>query len=133
MRAMRTFRGFISQDSKDNKEELRDFCKEHLAYLIDDKLRVVIRKLDYKSINDFYEIRLVFNNNVDWVDIKYDFIPFFITFVKKYKVIKNSFFYNKIRMREELFRNIDIEEDEIPDDFNIHIIKLEVEFKRERR
>ena len=135
MRHLRTFRGSVSRDSI-IEEDLKEFCKEHLAYLIDDKLRVIVRKLNYKSINNFYEISLAFKEDVNWIDIKYDFIPFFILFSEKYKVIKKSLWYKipNIHVQSfnyKLFKSVDIEEDKIPDDFNHRMIKLEIEFKRE--
>jgi hypothetical protein len=50
--------------------------------------------------------------------------------------MKNSFWYKIPNIHVEsfnskLFKSKDIEEDKIPDDFNIRIIKLEIEFKKE--
>lgn len=80
-------------DWVNDKLELEKFCKDNLAYLIDDGFKVEVRKflehLKYKKYNtgsiiitkkpDTYPL-----TNFKWMDIKNDFIPFLEMLIMNY-------------------------------------------------
>jgi hypothetical protein len=84
---------FFEEFGYEETKELIKFCKENLAYLIDDGYKVVIenRNKDLLKISLHKPIDM---NNPDWTrlikfnfsDIKYDFIPFLELLDKRYDI-----------------------------------------------
>ncbi len=91
-----------------SEEDIRDFCENGLAYLVDDDLRIYVQKLrmaaihslpfsslrkitnqkenDYKT--DYLLINMIFDDSSkDWSEIKDHIIPFLIRLNKNYTVI----------------------------------------------
>ena len=73
-----------------NEEEVKDFCETHLAYLMDEGLRVLVSPdsirtfgiIDYKVTLSF---RLVTNKK--WIDIKDRVIPFLTHLKNEYDLV----------------------------------------------
>lgn len=66
-----------------NEEEVKDFCETHLAYLMDDGLRVLVQKTHFgfghaTGGTTYYKVTLSFRSvtNKKWIDIKDQVIPF---------------------------------------------------------
>jgi len=64
------------------KDELKDFCETNLAYLLDDDVRVCVDSLT--SI----VVRIVFDQNKTWDEVKDQIIPFLIRLNNKYEIEK---------------------------------------------
>lgn len=97
MRYLKTF------ESKTEEEDIKKFCEDNLAYLIDSGFRIIIdntKKKDYYSsdifdynYSNYYDIYLIkdkLNDSFQWSDIKYDFIPFFEELNRKYEILPVS-------------------------------------------
>ena len=84
MKYLRKF--FESLGNSDKKEELKKFCNENLAYLLDEGFEVYI--------NDFVECYVIFISiekkpfHFYYRNIKDEFIPFFEFLKSKYSIIK---------------------------------------------
>jgi len=86
-------------------DEIKDFCKEYLAYLIDDGFDISTETLhepNYnKKITDYICLTLKSSKKGDefyWNDIKDDFIPFITILSEKYKLDrKRCIWFNGIK------------------------------------
>lgn len=67
-------------------DELQDFCKTNLAYLIDGGLQVDIKDIGLYNNVRLNEIKITLNNS-SWVSIKDHMIPFLIRLRNNYNVI----------------------------------------------
>lgn len=85
MRYLKTF------ESKTEEEDIRKFCEDNLAYLIDSGFRIIV-DIVWQDMNyyDIYLIKDKLNDSFQWSDIKYDFIPFFEELNKKYEILPVS-------------------------------------------
>ncbi len=83
MRYLKTF------ESKTEEEDIRKFCEDNLAYLIDSGFRIDIVWQDM-NYYDIYLIKDKLNDSFQWSDIKYDFIPFFEELNRKYEILPVS-------------------------------------------
>ena len=73
-------------EATDNfKEELKDFCENNLAYLLDDG-----RLLVEDSRDNLVRIQLNFDRYKDWDEIKDHVITFFIRLINKYEVVEKN-------------------------------------------
>lgn len=92
MKYLKTF------ESKTEEEDIKKFCEDNLAYLIDSGFRIIIDNnkkkglFDYNYTNyyDIYLIKDKLNDTFKWGDIKYDFIPFFEILDKTYEILPVS-------------------------------------------
>jgi hypothetical protein len=78
MRYLKIFESF--NDTK----ELREFCEDHLVYLLDDGIKIQI-----ELGNDDYQYALFiqrFGGGFQWNDIKDHFIPFLVMLSKRYSI-----------------------------------------------
>ena len=70
-------------EATDNfKEELREFCENNLAYLLDEG-----RLLVEDSRNNLVRVQISFDRYKDWNEIKDHIIPFFTRLTNKYEVV----------------------------------------------
>ena len=108
-----------------NEEEVKDFCETHLAYLMDDGLRVLVStedlspsELNLLTIKDKVTLSFRLFDNKRWGQIKDQVIPFLTHLKNEYELL--GF--------DELFQNQDIKIDIIgldniyPNWFNINDI-----------
>jgi hypothetical protein len=74
-------------EATDNfKEELREFCENNLAYLLDEGKLVVD-----DSINNLVRVQISFDRRYkDWNEIKDHIIPFFTRLTNKYEVVEKN-------------------------------------------
>jgi hypothetical protein len=77
-------------------DELRSFCRDHLAYLIDEDFKVQVVPLFNGTscdISFFKEEKLSnfnsYDSEVDWSSIKDHFIPFLYMLNKEYRIIQS--------------------------------------------
>ena len=72
-----------------NEVQIKDFCESHLAYLLDDGLKVVVNEDEYFS--SIFDVLLSFNRieNRTWGEVKEQVIPFLIRLNRQYEL---SFF-----------------------------------------
>lgn len=79
---MRYIRRYNESNSEGlNVEQIKDFCETHLAYLMDEGLRVLVSSQGKVMV----QIRLVHNKT--WLDIKDHIIPFLIHLKNEYDLI----------------------------------------------
>jgi len=70
-------------EATDNfKQELREFCENNLAYLLDEGKLVVD-----DSRNNLVRVQISFDRYKDWNEIKDHIIPFFTRLTNKYEVV----------------------------------------------
>lgn len=76
-----------------NEEEVIDFCETHLAYLLDDGLKVLVSTDDLKALlltfgKSDYKVTLSFRlvANKRWIDIKDQVIPFLTHLRNEYEL-----------------------------------------------
>jgi hypothetical protein len=84
-------------ESKDNfKEELREFCENNLAYLLDegkllvDDLFPVQAGTHQNTRNNLVRVQISFDRYKDWNDVKDHIIPFLIRLTNKYRVVAKN-------------------------------------------
>jgi protein involved in ribonucleotide reduction len=85
-----------------SEEDIKDFCENGLAYLVDNDLRIYVQKLRMAAIHsrkmtnqnengcktDYLLINMIFDDSSkDWSEIKDHIIPFLIRLKKDYTVI----------------------------------------------
>ena len=77
-----------------NEEEVKDFCETHLAYLLDDGLRVLVQKIYFGFGHTDYKVTLSFRLITDstWGTLKDQVIPFLTHLRNEYEVIVNNGF-----------------------------------------
>jgi hypothetical protein len=90
-------------ENKVDKEDLKKFIDQYLAFLIDMgfEYNITIERDDYdnelwcfnigKAGDDYDEV----SNYFKWDDVKYDMIPFFEILSKKFQVYGDVYFYYK--------------------------------------
>jgi hypothetical protein len=70
-------------EATDNfKEELKEFCENNLAYLLDEGKLLV-----EDSRNNLVRVQISFDRYKDWNEIKDHIIPFFTRLTNKYRVV----------------------------------------------
>jgi len=73
-----------SNEATDNfKQELKEFCENNLAYLLDEG-----RLLVEDSRDKIVRVQISFDRYKDWNEIKDHIIPFFIRLTNRYKVVE---------------------------------------------
>ena len=76
-------------ESKEFTDEVRDFCEENLAYLLDDDYHIECSNKRINSDNlikiNLYRYR---GNYFNWIDVKNDFLPFLELLKSKYTLVK---------------------------------------------
>ena len=75
----------FNEATENFREELRDFCENNLAYLLDDG-----RLLVEDSRDNLVRVQLNLDRNKDWNEIKDHIIPFFIRLTNKYEVVEKN-------------------------------------------
>ena len=75
----------FNEATENFREELRDFCENNLAYLLDDG-----RLLVEDSRDNLVRVQLNFDRDKDWDEIKDHIIPFFIRLTNKYEVVEKN-------------------------------------------
>lgn len=94
---IKTFNNYINESIKDTdnitqeyKFKLLDYCKEHLAYLIDDGLNISASHFDG---DEFIQIVLDFKKSIFLGDVKDQIIPFLEVLLNDYKLFDASIDY----------------------------------------
>jgi hypothetical protein len=83
MKYIKLFEAKSQQEMKQQfKEEFRDFCEQHLAYLLDDD-NVSLICTNHSHFNGTY-VKVSFEKPVHWNHIKDHIIPFYHYLQKKY-------------------------------------------------
>ena len=99
------------------QEEVQDFCETHLAYLMDEGLRVLVKEDDLEVTLSF---RLVVSKS--WSDIKDQIIPFLTHLRNEYDLVTMDHFKDKLfispNIRIDIIGSVAI----YPDWFNINDI-----------
>ena len=75
----------FNEATENFREELRDFCENNLAYLLDEG-----RLLVEDSRDNLVRVQLNFDRVKDWNEIKDHIIPFFIRITNKYEVVEKN-------------------------------------------
>ena len=75
----------FNEATENFREELRDFCENNLAYLLDEG-----RLLIENSRDNLVRVQLNFDRDKDWDEIKDHIIPFFIRLTNKYEVVEKN-------------------------------------------
>ncbi len=113
-----------------NKEELIEFCDNHLAYLIDIGFKIEIVDSYDRFYGVVYEIKIHKSapNKYNWVDVNDDIIPFITILDTKYHLIKTEMAYLDLKIWNDIDREFSIEEikkDEV-DIENINYIFIDI-------
>lgn len=75
----------FNEATENFREELRDFCENNLAYLLDEG-----RLLIEDSRDNLVRVQLNLDRDKDWDEIKDQIIPFFIRLTNKYEVVEKN-------------------------------------------
>ena len=75
----------FNEATENFREELRDFCENNLAYLLDEG-----RLLIENSRDNLVRVQLNLDRDKDWDEIKDHIIPFFIRLTNKYEVVEKN-------------------------------------------
>ena len=91
---------YIKRYNEDNsagltKEEIQDFCETHLAYLMDDGLKISVSELlRFHPSSSEYKVTLSFRRfydshgmNKKWIDLKDQVIPFLTHLRNEYDLV----------------------------------------------
>ncbi len=82
---MKHLKKFNESVQDDKVEELKEFCNSSLAYLLDEGYEIrYYFSFDFKSV----EVHLTKRDSsgFNWIDVKYDYIPFLESLTKKYEI-----------------------------------------------
>ena len=91
MKHIKTFNEAITWNPEEFKQELKEFCEDNLAYILDDSDLYVTNVSDWDEYSswqeDLHKIRLSFNRkSKKWDEIKDHIIPFLIRLNREYEV-----------------------------------------------
>jgi hypothetical protein len=116
--------------------ELRDFCRDHLAYLIDEGFTVRVTPTFYGNECDifiFKEVTERFTDIVtnDWSSIKDQIIPFLYMLKKHYTIVdlEDDGYYSGGRIVNIQPNKVDNFINDTIDDFKLKQLKIRVDFK----
>jgi len=118
--------------------ELRDFCRDHLAYLVDDGFKVQVTPTFYGTECDifiFKEVKERFTDIVtnDWSSIKDQIIPFLYMLKKHYTIVdvENDYYENPTYQRFHTIQPSEIDSfiNDTVDDFKVRKLRIRVNFK----
>ena len=114
MKHIKTFNEAITWNPEEFKQELKEFCEDNLAYILDDSDLYVTNVSDcdeYSSWQeDLHKIRLSFNRTPkQWDEIKDHIIPFLIRLNREYEVnslyLDTTLRYNSKNKIEDLIND----------------------------
>ena len=112
--------------------ELRDFCRDHLAYLIDEMFTVQVTPTFNGTECDiiFYKTD-IFHSSYRWVMIKDHFIPFLYMLNKHYNIIDSNQLplMNNLSIQSDMINDIVSDNGSFRDDKTVSKIKIRVDFK----
>jgi hypothetical protein len=79
----------FNESQGDFKEQLRDFCETHLAYLLDEGFEVVLIDLD-ETYDCEITIKRGDKRTFTWNEVKDHIVPFIIHLNKEYELYKSD-------------------------------------------
>lgn len=114
MKHIKTFNEAITWNPEEFKQELKEFCEDNLAYILDDSDLYVTNVSDWDEYSswqeDLHKIRLSFNRTPkQWDEIKDHIIPFLIRLNREYEVnslyLDTTLRYNSKNKIEDLIND----------------------------